>query len=60
MVDDYARVAAWRFGQELDKVGGPGRLAQMVVNDWANKDRARRKTGGFRTEGGRRQSDQRT
>jgi hypothetical protein len=43
MVDDYGKLAAWRLGPALDKVGGPGRLAQMVVNDWSNGDRARRK-----------------
>ena len=43
MVDDYTRLAAWRFGPDLDKAGGPSRLAQLVVNDWANGDRARRK-----------------
>jgi hypothetical protein len=43
MVDDYVKLAAWRFGPDLDRVGGPGRLAQMIANDWANGDRARRK-----------------
>jgi hypothetical protein len=44
VVDDYVKLAAWRFGPDLDKAGGPTRLAQMVVNDWSNGDRARKKT----------------
>ena len=44
MVDDYVKLAAWRLGPDLDRVGGPGRLAQLIVNDWSNGDRARRTT----------------
>jgi hypothetical protein len=43
MVDDYVKLAAWRLGPDLDRAGGPGRLAQLVVNDWSNGDRARKK-----------------
>ena len=43
MVDDYARFAEWRLGPALARAGGPERLAQMIVNDWKNGDRARQK-----------------
>src|SRR5215218_9455163 len=43
MVDDYGRFAAWRLGPGLDRAGGPDRLGRMIVNDWANGDRARQK-----------------
>ena len=43
MVDDYAKLAEYRFGPALDRVGGRDRLAQLVVNDWKNGDRARQK-----------------
>lgn len=41
MADDYGRLAAWRLGPDLGGVGGPDRLRQMIVNDWANGDRKR-------------------
>ena len=42
MVDDYGRLAAWRLGPEFGGAGGPDRLRQMIVTDWANGDRKRR------------------
>ena len=41
MVDDYGKLAAWRLGPDLGGAGGPDRLRQMIVNDWANGDRKR-------------------
>ncbi len=36
MLDDYVNYMEWRLGPGLVRVGGPARLAQMVVNDWTN------------------------
>lgn len=44
MVDDYGKLAEWRFGPVLAKVGGVDRLRQMVINDWKNGDAKRQKT----------------
>lgn len=44
MVDDYCKLAEWRFGPALAKVGGVERLRQMVINDWQNGDAKRQKT----------------
>src|SRR5262245_66136551 len=44
MVDDYCKMADWRFGPALAKVGGVDRLRQMVINDWENGDTKRQKT----------------
>jgi|SRR5262245_14118420 len=43
MVDDYTKLAEWRLGPALANVGGAERLAQMIVNDWRNGDKARQK-----------------
>src|SRR5207245_1298255 len=43
MVDDYGKFAEWRLGPALARVGGTERLAQLIVNDWKNGDRARQK-----------------
>lgn len=44
MVDDYCKLADWRYGPALAKVGGLERLRQMVINDWENGDTKRQKT----------------
>ena len=44
MVDDYGKLAEWRFGPALAKAGGVDRLRQMVINDWKNGDAKRQKT----------------
>jgi hypothetical protein len=44
MVDDYCKLADWRFGPALAKAGGVERLRQMVINDWENGDTKRQKT----------------
>lgn len=44
MVDDYCKMADWRFGPALAKVGGVERLRQMVINDWKNGDAKRQKS----------------
>src|SRR5262245_17228242 len=44
MVDDYGKLAEWRFGAALANVGGADRLRQMVINDWKNGDARRQKT----------------
>lgn len=44
MVDDYCKMAYWRFGSSLAKIGGMERLRQMVINDWENGDKKRQKT----------------
>lgn len=44
MVDDYCKMADWRFGPALAKVGGVERLRQMLINDWENGDTKRQKT----------------
>src|SRR5262245_13837660 len=41
MVDDYCKLADWRFGPLLPKAGGVDRLRQMVINDWKNGDTTR-------------------
>ena len=43
MVDDYCRYVAWRWPQAFARAGGSQRLAQLVVNDWKNGDRARQR-----------------
>jgi hypothetical protein len=43
ILDDYARLAEWHLGPALARVGGKERLAQLVVNDWKNGDKARQK-----------------
>jgi hypothetical protein len=43
MVDDYVKLADWRFGPLLAKAGGVDRLRQMVINDWKNGDASRQK-----------------
>src|SRR5262245_11778939 len=43
MVDDYCKMADWRFGPLLAKAGGVDRLRQMVINDWKNGDASRQK-----------------
>jgi hypothetical protein len=43
MVDDYGKLAEWRLGPALIRVGGTERLTQMIVNDWKNGDRARQR-----------------
>ena len=42
ILDDYARLAEWHLGPALARVGEEG-LAQLVVNDWKNGDKARQK-----------------
>ena len=44
MVDDYCKMAYWRFGTSLAKIGGMERLRQMLINDWKNGDTKRQKT----------------
>jgi hypothetical protein len=44
MVDDYCKLADWRFGPALAKAGGVERLRQMLINDWQNGDTKRQKT----------------
>jgi hypothetical protein len=44
MVNDYCQYFAWCWQPVLDKVGGPQRLAQLVVNDWQNQDKVRQMT----------------
>jgi hypothetical protein len=41
MVNDYCEYFAWCWQPILDKVGGRRRLAQLLVNDWQNRDKAR-------------------
>jgi hypothetical protein len=43
VVNDYGRLAEWRLGPALACLGGKERLAQLVVNDWKNGDKARQK-----------------
>jgi hypothetical protein len=43
MVDDYGRLAEYRLGPALDKIGGRDRLIHLIVADWKSGDRARRK-----------------
>jgi hypothetical protein len=43
MVNDYCRYVEWCWPQTLSQLGGPQRLAQLIVNDWKNDDRARQK-----------------
>jgi hypothetical protein len=43
MVDDYCKMAEWRFGAALARIGGTERLRQMVINDWKNGDAKRQK-----------------
>jgi hypothetical protein len=43
MVDDYCKMADWRFGPALAKAGGVERLRRMVINDWENGDTKRQK-----------------
>ncbi len=43
MVNDYCKMAEWRFGSSIAKVGGTERLRQMIINDWKNGDTKRRK-----------------
>jgi hypothetical protein len=38
MLDDYGKLADWRFGSILGQIGGADRLRQMIVNDWTNGD----------------------
>jgi len=44
MVDDYCKLAEWRFGPALAGIGGSERLRQLVINDWKNGDAKRQKT----------------
>jgi hypothetical protein len=44
MVEDYCRYIEWRSPSALSGLGGPGRLGQMLANDWKNEDKVRQKT----------------
>jgi hypothetical protein len=43
VLDDYCKLAEWRFGPALAGVGGTDRLRQMVINDWKNGNTGRQK-----------------
>jgi hypothetical protein len=43
MLDDYGNFAEWRLGPALARMGGAARLAQLIINDWKNGDKARQK-----------------
>jgi hypothetical protein len=43
VLDDYCKLAEWRFGPVLAAAGGADRLRQMVINDWKNGDTTRQK-----------------
>jgi hypothetical protein len=43
MLDDYCKLADWRFGSTLAKAGGVERLRELLVNDWKNGDAKRQK-----------------
>jgi hypothetical protein len=44
MLDDYGKYAEWRWGSALKRLGGPERLAELIVNDWKNGNKARQET----------------